>query len=153
MQVFLHCRRLVLALALILVLDSSIQGFPMRRARYEWVRCSPDSNSANCIDEKGPSFELLPGESNRILPLRTDPFTLLRSQNLNDAFPLSEDVSGSGSGSGSSSESVSFTDIEQEYQPIDGNQASYQDFSSLEKNLPSGDPGLDQNEAGQDFII
>ncbi|XP_037353038.1 serglycin [Talpa occidentalis] len=133
MQVLHRGGRLILALALILVLGFSVQGFPVRRARYQWVRCSPDNNSANCIDEKGPSFEL-PGESNRILPLRIDPFTLTRSQNLNDDFPLSEDVSGSGSGSGSSSENVFLTDIEQEYQPIDENQAYH-------------------DRAGQDFII
>ncbi|KAG8507410.1 Serglycin, partial [Galemys pyrenaicus] len=128
--------RLVLALALVLALDSSVRGFPARRATYEWVRCTPDSNSANCINEKGSSFELLPDESNKIFPLRTDPFKLMRSQNLNDAFPLSEDFSGSGSGSGSGPENAFLTDIEQEYQPIDENQAPDNDFRSLERNLP-----------------
>lgn len=155
MQVPPQSRQLALALALLLLFDSSIQGSPVRRARYQWVRCNPESNSANCIDERGPSFDLLPGESNRILPLRTDPFTLTRSQNLNDAFPLSEDVSGSGSGSGSenSSESVFLPDIEPEYQPVDENQDSYDNVRSFERNLPSDDHELGQNGAEQDFIL
>ncbi|XP_004427103.1 PREDICTED: serglycin [Ceratotherium simum simum] len=157
MQVLLQGSRLILALALILVLDSSIQGIPVQRARYQWVRCSPDSNSANCIDEKGPVFDLLPGESNRILPPRTGPFSMTRSQNLNDVFPLSEDYSGSGSGSGAGSGSGSgngfLTDIEQEYQPVDENDAFYYKFRSRERNLPSDNQDLGQDGPEENFII
>ncbi|XP_013845865.1 serglycin [Sus scrofa] len=151
MQVLFRCSGLVLALAIILILDSSVQGSPVRKARYQWVRCSPDSDSPNCIDEKGPVFDLLPGESNRILPPRTDPFSMTRSKNLNDVFPLSEDFSGSGSGAGSGSGSLN--EIEQEYQPVEENNAFYDNFRSLERNLPSDnqDLGLDGQE--DDFTV
>nr|XP_008515892.1 PREDICTED: serglycin [Equus przewalskii] len=155
MQVLLQGSRLVLALTLILVLSSSVQGFPVQRARYQWVRCSPDSNSANCIDERGPVFDLLPDEPNRILPPRTDPFLMTRSQNLNDVFPLSEDYSGSGfgSGSGSGSESSFLTDIEQEYQPADENNAFLYNFRSLKGNLPSDNQDLGQDGSEENFIM
>ncbi|KAI5932900.1 serglycin [Manis javanica] len=151
MQVLLRRGGLLLALASILVLDSSVQGSPVRRARYQWVRCNPDSNSANCIDEKGPVFNILPGESNRILAPRTDPFSMTRSQNLNDFFPLSEDYSGSGSGSESGSGSDFLSEIEQEYQPIDENNAFVYNFRSFKRNLPSDNLGQDAPE--EDFII
>ncbi|XP_012514176.1 PREDICTED: serglycin [Propithecus coquereli] len=152
MQRLLKCSGLVLALALILVLESSVQGYPMRRARYQWVRCNPNSNSANCIDEKGPMFDLAPGESNRILPPRTDPFSF---QNVDDIFPISEDSSGSGSGSGSGSESGSgfLTETEPKYQPVDESDAFYYNPKSLPRNLPSGNQDLGQDGSEQNFII
>ncbi|XP_008143659.2 serglycin [Eptesicus fuscus] len=150
MQVLLPCSRLVLALALILILDASVQGLPVRRARYQRVRCNPDSTSANCIDEKGPLFDLLLGESNRILPPRTDPFLMTRFQNLNDVFPLSEDYSGSGYGSGSGSGSGSGDGgMESEYQPVDTNDAFYYNF----KPVPADDQDLGQDGPEGNFII
>nr|XP_006212957.1 serglycin [Vicugna pacos] len=153
MQVILQGSRLVLALAFILILDSSAQGSPVRRARYQWVRCNPDSNSANCIEEKGSMFDLLPGESNRILPPRTDPFSMTRSKNLNDIFPLSEDFSGSGSGSEAGSGSGFLSEIEQEYQPVEENNDFYHNFRSLERNLPSDNQDLGQDGLEEDFTI
>ncbi|ELK09583.1 serglycin [Pteropus alecto] len=147
MQVLLQCRRLVLALILILVLDSSVQGSPVRRARYQWVRCNPDSNSINCVDEKGPEFDLPPGESNRILSPRTDPFSMTIPQNLNDVFPLSEDYSGSGSGSDSGSGFS--TETEQEYQPADKDDAFYYNF----RPLPSDDQDLGRDGPEENFIM
>ncbi|KAM6184834.1 serglycin [Rhynchocyon petersi] len=67
MQGLLKYSRLVLALALILLLESSVQGYPMQKARYQWVRC----NSANCIEEQGPEFDLGPDDTKRIIPLKT----------------------------------------------------------------------------------
>ncbi|XP_036120877.1 serglycin [Molossus molossus] len=145
MQVLLQNSRLVLALAFILVLGSSVQGLPVRRARYQRVRCNPDSNSANCIDEKGPMFDLPPGESNRILPPRTDPFTF---QNWNDVFPLSEDNSGSGSGSGSGGDDFLAAE-EGDYQPVDTNDAFYYNF----KPVPRDDQDLGQDGPEDNFII
>ncbi|XP_062959488.1 serglycin [Cynocephalus volans] len=161
MQKSLRCSKLVLALALILVLESSVQGYPMPTVRRQWVRCSPNSNSANCIDEKGPMIDLLPGESNRILLPRTDSFSMTRFQNLKNIFPLSEDYSGSGSdadsgsgsGSGSGPRSDFLTEIEQEYQPVDENDAFYYDVRSLEKNLPSDSQDLGQDGSEDNFII
>ena len=74
-----------------------------------------------------------------------------RSKNLNDVFPLSEDFSGSGSGAGSGSGSLN--EIEQEYQPVEENNAFYDNFRSLERNLPSDnqDLGLDGQE--DDFTV
>lgn len=147
MQVLLQCSRLVLVLTLILVLDSSVQGLPLQRARYQWVRCNPDSNSANCIDEKGPTFDLSPGESNRILSPKTDPFLTRRSENLNDIFPFSEDYPGSGSGSGSGSGFLSR--MEEEYQPVDNADAFYYDF----RPLPSDNQNLDRGGPEGNFIV
>ncbi|KAM5245417.1 serglycin [Hipposideros larvatus] len=144
MQVFLQCSRLVLVLTLILVLDSAVQGLPLRRARYQRVRCNPNSNSANCIDEKGPVFDPFLEQSNRILPPRIDPF--MRPQNLNDVFPVSEDYSGSGSGSGSG---IDFpTAIEQEYQPVDRDEGFYYSF----RPLHSDNQDLDQDGPEENFI-
>ncbi|XP_040831801.1 serglycin isoform X1 [Ochotona curzoniae] len=157
MQKLLTCRILVLALALVLLLDSSAQGYPMRRARYQWVRCSPDSNSANCIEEKGPVFNLLPGDSNRILPPRTDPFFRIKSQNLNDAFPLSDDLSGSGfdsgSGLGSGSGSSLPSEMEREYQPLLEDDVFYYDIKALKQNLPSEDQEMGHAGPEDEFII
>nr|XP_019587472.1 PREDICTED: serglycin [Rhinolophus sinicus] len=147
MRVLLQCSRLVLLLSLTLVLDSSVQGLPLQRARYQWVRCNPDSNSANCIDEKGPTVDLSPGESNRILSPRNDPFLTRRSENLNDVFPLSEDYPGSGSGSGSGSDFLSR--MEEEYQPVDNIDAFY--YNS--RPLPSDNQDLSQDGPEENFII
>lgn len=92
----------------------------MRKARYQWVRCNPDGNSANCIEEKGPTFNLLPGESEGILPLRTDPSSMIRPQKSNYVISPFEDYFMFGSGSGSGSESGSgfgsgLIEIEEEY--------------------------------------
>uniref|UniRef100_G1MPG2 Serglycin-like n=3 Tax=Ailuropoda melanoleuca TaxID=9646 RepID=G1MPG2_AILME len=145
--------RLLLALALLLGLDSSVQGCPVRRAGYQWLGRSPDGNFASCIDEKGLTFSLLPGESNRILPPRTDPASMTRSQNLNGVFPLSESYFGSGSGSGSGSRSGFFTEIEQEYQAVDENNAFYYNFRPLKRNRPSDSRDLGQDGREEDFII
>ncbi|XP_004470596.1 serglycin [Dasypus novemcinctus] len=150
---FLQSSRLVLALSLLLFWESSVQGYPMRRGRYQWVRCNPESNSANCIEEGGPMFDLPPGESNRILPPRTDPFSMTRFQNMRDTFPLSEDYSGSGSGSGSGFDNGFPAEIEQEYQAIDEDDAFYYNAQPLERNLPSDNQHMDQDGSEDDFII
>ncbi|CAD7678206.1 unnamed protein product [Nyctereutes procyonoides] len=98
------------------------------RARYQWVCCSPDSSSANCIDKKGLMFNLLLG---------------------NDVFPLFEDYFGSGPGSGSGNGFL--TEIEQEYKPVDENCVCvcvcvcFNNFRTLKRNLPS-----DNQDLGQD---
>ncbi|XP_006060383.1 serglycin [Bubalus bubalis] len=150
MQVLLQCARLVLALAFILF-SSSVQGSPVQRARYQWVRCNPDSNSANCIEEKGTAFDILPGESSRIPPPRTDIFQLKNSKNLNEVFPLSEDISGSGSGEESGNGFLN--EIEQEYQPVEENDAFYYTFRSRKRNAPSYNQDLGQDGPEEDFTI
>ncbi|NXV71124.1 SRGN protein, partial [Atlantisia rogersi] len=70
---------------------------PVQKARYKRVRCRPDAWSANCIVEKGPSFNMATGGANRILPPMADPFLMKRYQELRDIFPLSDEESGSGS--------------------------------------------------------
>ncbi|XFF92585.1 PREDICTED: serglycin isoform X1 [Capra hircus] len=149
MQVLLQCTRLALALAFILI-SSSVQGSPVQRARYQWVRCNPDSNSGNCIEEKGRVFDILPDESSRIPPLRSDSFLLENSKNLNEVFPLSEDVSGSGSGAGSGNGFLN--EIEQEYQPVEENDAFYYNFRSKKGNVPSYNQDLGQDRP-EDFTI
>ncbi|XP_003473634.2 serglycin [Cavia porcellus] len=167
MQALPTCGRLGLALVLILALGSSVQGYPMRKARYQWVHCSPDSNSANCIEEKGPVFDLPTDDYNEILPSKTDPFLIRKRQNLNDIFPLSEDYPGSGSGSGSSSESESGSgsgfgsssekdypaERQWDYQPLDEKDAFYYNLRPLRKNLPLDNQALGQDDTEEDFII
>ncbi|XP_036294177.1 serglycin [Pipistrellus kuhlii] len=152
MQVLLRCSRLGLALALIFIVDSSVQGLPVWRASYQRVRCNPDSTSANCIEEKGPLFDQLLGQFNRILPPRTDPFLTTRFQDLNDVFPLSEEYSGSGSGSdsgsgsGGGSEDGFLNEIEADYKPAI-------DFSSNFQPMPTDDLDLGRDGPEQNFII
>ncbi|NXX94953.1 SRGN protein, partial [Centropus bengalensis] len=71
---------------------------PAQKARYQRVRCRPDSWSPNCIEEKGPWFYLPTGGANRILPPMADPSLMKRYQELADIFPLSDEESGSGFG-------------------------------------------------------
>uniref|UniRef100_A0A8B9R1L9 Serglycin n=1 Tax=Anas platyrhynchos TaxID=8839 RepID=A0A8B9R1L9_ANAPL len=67
---------------------------PVQKARYKRVRCRPDAWSPNCIEEKAPW--LLPhGGANRILPPVADP-SPMKSDQMSDIFPLSEEESGSG---------------------------------------------------------
>ncbi|NXJ98256.1 SRGN protein, partial [Corythaixoides concolor] len=70
---------------------------PAQKARYKRVRCHPYAWSANCIKETGPWFDMPTGEANKILPPMADPFLMTRYQQLLDAFPLSDEESGSGS--------------------------------------------------------
>lgn len=72
---------------------------------------------------------------------------MARPQKLNDVFPLSEDYSGSGSGSGSGSDFL--IGMEHEYQPIDTNDAFYDDF----KPVSSDNPDLGQNGLEENFIM
>ncbi|OXB63878.1 UNVERIFIED_CONTAM: hypothetical protein H355_001549, partial [Colinus virginianus] len=87
-------------------------GAPAQRARYKRVRCRPDAWSPNCVEETGPWFQLPDGAANRILPPLANPALMKRYQELADAFPLSEDQTGSGwdaapeLGSGSGAEAV-----------------------------------------------
>ncbi|DAA14236.1 serglycin [Bos indicus x Bos taurus] len=150
MQVLLQCARLVLALAFILF-SSSVQGSPVQRAGYQCNPDSPDSNSANCIEEKGTAFDILRGESSRIPPPRTDISPLMNSKNLNEVFPLSEDISGSGSGAESGSGFLN--EIEQEYQPVEENDAFYYTFRSRKRNVPSYNQDLGQDGPEEDFTI
>uniref|UniRef100_A0A8C2SSS3 Serglycin n=1 Tax=Coturnix japonica TaxID=93934 RepID=A0A8C2SSS3_COTJA len=106
MQLPVRCsRRIFLAVCVILFVGCTAQGAPAQRARYKRVRCRPDAWSPNCVEETGPWFQLHDGAANRILPMK-------RYQELRDAFPLSEELSGSGwdaalePGSGSGAESI-----------------------------------------------
>lgn len=150
MQVLLQCARLVLALAFILF-SSSVQGSPVQRARYQCNPDSPDSSSANCIEEKGTAFDILRGESSRIPPPRTDISRLMNSKNLNEVFPLSEDISGSGSGAESGSGFLN--EIEEEYQPVEENDAFYYTFRSRKRNVLSYNQDLGQDGPEEDFTI
>lgn len=78
-------------------------------------------------------------------------FRMTNSENLNEVFPLSEDVSGSGSGAGSGSDFLN--EIEQEYQRVEGNYAFHYDFSSGERNLHSYNQDLGQDGPEEDFTI
>uniref|UniRef100_A0A8V0ZRY6 Serglycin n=1 Tax=Gallus gallus TaxID=9031 RepID=A0A8V0ZRY6_CHICK len=69
---------------------------PAQRARYKRVRCRPDAWSPNCVEETGPWFQLPDGAANRILPPLANPALMKTYQELGDAFPLSEEQSGSG---------------------------------------------------------
>ncbi|XP_029465516.1 serglycin [Rhinatrema bivittatum] len=89
-------KRIFLAFTLILLLGNSAQGAPPTKARYQWVRCRPDSNSANCIEEKGPWLEYVQGGANNILPPRANPFLMKNFQEEPESSLFSEEESGSG---------------------------------------------------------
>ncbi|XP_037701741.1 serglycin-like [Choloepus didactylus] len=125
----------------------------MRRARYQWVRCSPDSDSANCIEEKGPVFDLPSGESNRLLPPRTDSLPMARFPNVQDVFPLSEAYSGLDAGSGSGSGGGFLTEMEQEYEPVDEDDALQYNVQPFKRNLSLDYQDLDQDGSEDDFVI
>ncbi|XP_032047556.1 serglycin [Aythya fuligula] len=95
MQLPVRCsRRIFLAVCVILFVGCTAQGAPVQKARYKRVRCRPDAWSPNCIEEKAPW--LLPhGDANRILPPVADP-SPVKSDQMSDIFPLSEEESGSG---------------------------------------------------------
>lgn len=57
------------------------------------VRCKPDANSANCVEEKGPSFVMADGNANN-LP-KADP-TVMTLQDHTSPLPFPEDEYGSG---------------------------------------------------------
>lgn len=76
---------------------------------------------------------------------------MTNSKNLNEVFPLSEDVSGSGSGAESGSDFLN--EIEQEYQPVEGNDAFNYNFRSRERNLRSYNQNLGQDGSEEDFTI
>lgn len=74
-------------------------------------------------------------------------FRTRRSENLNDASPLSEDYPGSGSGSGSGSGFLSR--MEEEYQPVDNTDAFYYNLRSLRSDYQD----LGQDGPEENFII
>ncbi|XP_051474081.1 serglycin [Apus apus] len=108
MQLLIRCNgRIFLAICLILFVGYTAQGAPVQKARYKRVRCRPDAWSANCIQEQGPWFYMPTGGANRILPPTADLSLMKRHQELGDAFPLSDDESGSGSNAAGGAEAAS----------------------------------------------
>ncbi|XP_001508917.2 serglycin [Ornithorhynchus anatinus] len=141
MQSLINCnRRIFLAFSLILFLGYSAQGVPVQKARYKWVRCNPDGNSANCIEEKGPLFEIRDGDANKILPPRTDPYLTKKLQDLNEIFPLSEDE-----------ESGSGNDFSSGMEPEPGSGVEY--FEPLALKLPSDKQDFGQELTEENFIL
>lgn len=97
------------------------------------------SNSANCTDEEGLIFNLLPGESNRIFPPSPQPFFNDKTPELECCLPSFWGLfgSGSGSGCGSGSRRGFLTEIEQEYKPVDEHNALYYNCRPLKRSLSS----------------
>ncbi|KAM9134735.1 serglycin [Pangshura tecta] len=97
MQTRVRCNgRIFLAVCIILFMGYTAQGVPVQKARFQRVRCRPDILSANCIEEKGPLFEISESGANRILPPKADPFLMKRFQEQPDIFSLYGEESGSG---------------------------------------------------------
>ncbi|XP_034632885.1 serglycin [Trachemys scripta elegans] len=97
MQTRVRCNgRIFLAVCIILFMGYTAQGVPVQKARFQRVKCRPDILSANCIEEKGPLFEISEGGANRILPPKADPFLMKSFQEQPDIFSLSGEESGSG---------------------------------------------------------
>ncbi|XP_070610050.1 serglycin [Erythrolamprus reginae] len=84
--------RIFVALGVILFLGCPGQGAP-QKGRYMWVRCKPGANSANCIEEKGPSF-VMTDEDGKIL-YEPNP-TREPLQDQLSTLPFSGDEEGSG---------------------------------------------------------
>ncbi|XP_006023202.1 serglycin [Alligator sinensis] len=97
MQTLVRCNgRIFLAVCIILFMGYAAQGVPVQKARYKKVRCRPNAWLSNCIEEKGPLFEMPEGGANRILPPMADSFLMKTFQEQREFFPLSEEASGSG---------------------------------------------------------
>ncbi|XP_050815718.1 serglycin [Gopherus flavomarginatus] len=97
MQTRVRCNgRIFLAVCIIFFMGYTAQGVPVQKARFQRVRCRPDISSANCIEEKGPLFEISESGANRILPPKADPFLIKRFQEQPDIFSLYGEESGSG---------------------------------------------------------
>ncbi|XP_043836195.1 serglycin [Dromiciops gliroides] len=143
----MHTQRILLALSLLFFMEPFVQGFPSRRARFHWVRCRPNSLSANCIEEKGPWFNMPEGEDNRIIDPPVDPYQMQKPQNKVKKLPFSEEdpwsISGVGLDTGSGSGSGSFPEMETE--PIDE-----EDFYNFR---PSEDENVGQEITGEELII
>ncbi|XP_007423217.1 serglycin [Python bivittatus] len=84
--------RIFVALGVILFLGCPGQGAP-QKGQYMRVRCKPDANSANCVEEKGPSFVMADRNANN--PPKADP-TLMTLRDHTSTLPFSEDEYGSG---------------------------------------------------------
>ncbi|KAM3834314.1 serglycin [Vipera latastei] len=84
--------RIFVALGIILFLGCPGQGAP-QKGRYMWVRCKPDANSANCLEEKGPSF-VMTEEKGKILFEENPTREILQDQP--STLPFSGDEEGSG---------------------------------------------------------
>ncbi|XP_069096613.1 serglycin [Pleurodeles waltl] len=78
-----------------LLIGNLAQGAPVEKARHKWVRCKPDSASANCIEEQGPEIEI-PQEASRILPHKIDPMIRKTFVGRHNIFFSSGEESGSG---------------------------------------------------------
>ncbi|CAM5156644.1 serglycin [Chelonia mydas] len=120
MQTRVRCNgRIFLAVCIILFMGYTAQGVPVQKARFQRVRCRPDILSANCIEEKGPLFEMSESGANRILPPKADPFLMKKFQEQPGIFSLYDEESGSGADNipeiESESESGSGIDYNVEY--------------------------------------
>ncbi|XP_069466712.1 serglycin [Ambystoma mexicanum] len=86
----------IFILSVSLFIGNLAQGAPLEKARYKWVRCSPDAASANCIEEQGQEFAITQSEAKGFLPPSGGPVmvkTILEKANI-------VLFSGEGSGSG-----------------------------------------------------
>ncbi|XP_027696454.1 serglycin [Vombatus ursinus] len=142
-----HTQRILLALSLLLFLEPFVQGFPARRARFHWVRCRPDSLSANCLEEKGPWFNMPEGEDNGVVNPPVDSNLMKRPQDTAEESLFSKEdpwsISGSASGSGSGSGSGSLPEMETE--PID--EEDFYNFS------PSEGENVEQELTEEELLI
>uniref|UniRef100_A0A8C5YNV6 Uncharacterized protein n=1 Tax=Marmota marmota marmota TaxID=9994 RepID=A0A8C5YNV6_MARMA len=93
------CTSMFLALSVILFWESSPQGHPTWRARYQWVFHSAGNLSA-LTEEKGTLLIIPPlCKPSGIRPVRNECLGMKRFQNLHDIIPLWKHYSGSASGS------------------------------------------------------
>ncbi|XP_067409042.1 serglycin [Emydura macquarii macquarii] len=91
--------RIFLAVCIILFMGYTAQGVPVQKARLQSVRCRLEGkmqNNANCIEEKGPLFEIPESGANRILPPNADLFLMKRFQEQPSISPFYGEESGSG---------------------------------------------------------
>ncbi|XP_062989103.1 serglycin isoform X2 [Elgaria multicarinata webbii] len=123
-EMFVRCnRRNFVALCVILFMGCTVQGAPVQKGRYMWVKCRPGASSANCVEEQGPRFVIPDGSANMILPPNADPTLMKTFQHHPISFPHTGDEYGSGnyieleSGSGLEDELVTEAEEMQEAEP------------------------------------
>ncbi|XP_058044014.1 serglycin [Ahaetulla prasina] len=123
--------RIFVALGVILFLGCPGQGAP-QKSRYLWVRCKPDANYANCIEEKGPSF-VTPDENAKNLFEANPTREILQDQ------PSTLPFSGDEEGSGNEVDPETGSGFEYDLEEPDGSDFVNQPHETLKLTLPNED--------------
>ncbi|MEE6518204.1 hypothetical protein FKM82_029037 [Ascaphus truei] len=148
-SIFMLKKTMFLTLCAILFVGTFVEALPVQKARYKGVRCRPDGNSANCVEE-GAIFEIAQ-EKNKII----FPPMMRRPRSISDMIPLSVEESGSGTGGSSGAEpdvsSGAEPDVSSGAEPGSGKvyATDYSDTSETDDLIQK----FSENLSGEDLIL